>query len=759
MSRKYNFNLLLLGFIFIFSFLTLALSFYNNSQNTSTNRPSTQNLSLVLSETNSPTPACYPPSSGCPYNYYWDSGSCSCHQYNLTPYPCSEPSGGCGTNYRWDSSSCSCASIQPTSCSPPSTGCGTNYYWDYYYCACKPSSGTSSCSAPSVGCGSNYYWDTASCSCKPSSGTSSCTQPSSGCGTDKYWDSNLCTCKSYSSGTGGCNQPSTGCGYNYYWDSNTCSCKINPEVTTCPSPTSACTNGTYWDSYSCSCKLNYPYYQQANFDRLAYEPIERIDCIKSKLSQYEYERLRYFVPTVPQEQSEVSNLGNKVSSCWEYSTSQEAQGGVNPTQGAQSYKAPYEYEACLLRKLGQKAYSDIYYGLRKPAYDEQLVYEECLGGVRQASPIVYYTNENSFSKETSTCLRQVLKNDYSKVKAGHEDVPYESREQVNKCFGINPQPFEEGRTYKVPVEVRNCLVESLGQDRFNQINTGGNPNEEEKSRAQECFSQLHKEQLNFLPPPPEQVPFLEEAPDIINFSQVKQETQKVKNKDFGGKVVLAGKAPPNSSVTIYIYSEPIVVTTKTDENGDWIYELEQPLSGEKHVAYATVKTTSGKIVKSSVLDFTVIAAEEDIQNRLISETELSQNSGKRLVTTAFVVIGAALFVLMVGLALYHMKKVEKGVVNNQTTTSIKVVKRNGTEEDYNPEKVIRVLKVSGLTEEEAKKLASSVTAWLKEDKKDKVTSLQIRDKVVVEVQKVNKVAADKYISYEKYKDKNYGVKF
>ncbi|OGM20118.1 hypothetical protein A2714_00970 [Candidatus Woesebacteria bacterium RIFCSPHIGHO2_01_FULL_38_9] len=471
--------------------------------------------------------------------------------------------------------------------------------------------------------------------------------------------------------------------------------------------------------------------------------------------------MRYFVPTNSAEQSEISNLGNKVSSCWGYSGSTTTQGGVNPTLSSSSYKAPYEYENCLSKKLGQKAYRDIFYGARKPTYDEQLVYEQCLGGTRPTSAVVYYTSDSSFSRETNTCLRQTLKNDYSRVKSGQTEVPYELKEQVNKCFGINPQPFEEGRVYKAPDQVKSCLMEVVGQDRFNQINTGvSQPSEEEKSRSQTCFEKLHKDQLNFLPPPPEQVPYLEEAPDIVNFSDVQQETQTVKSQNYGGKVVFSGKAPPNSSVTIYIYSDPIVVTTKTDENGDWIYELEQPLSGEKHVAYATVKTTSGKIVKSTVFDFTVIAAEEDLQNRLINEAELSQDSGRKLITTAFLLVGGALILLMIGYALYHLKKVKKEVNDSKPlSNTIKVVKRNGKVEDYNQEKIVRVLKVSGLTEDEAKKLASSVTTWLNESKKDKVTSLQIRDKVVVEIQKVNKVAADKYISYERYKDKNYGVKF
>ena len=89
--------------------------------------------------------------------------------------------------------------------------------------------------------------------------------------------------------------------------------------------------------------------------------------------------------------------------------------------------------------------------------------------------------------------------------------------------------------------------------------------------------------------------------------------------------------------------------------------------------------------------------------------------------------------------------------------TIKITKRNNKVADYNPEKIIRVVKEAGLTKKEATKLATSITKWLKEGTQKKVTSLQIRDRVIVEIQKRNKAAAKKFIWYEKYKDKHYGV--
>ena len=90
---------------------------------------------------------------------------------------------------------------------------------------------------------------------------------------------------------------------------------------------------------------------------------------------------------------------------------------------------------------------------------------------------------------------------------------------------------------------------------------------------------------------------------------------------------------------------------------------------------------------------------------------------------------------------------------------IKVEKRDKKIEDYDPEKILKVLAVTGLTPDESKKLVAAVNNWLERFGRPKVTSLQIRDRVLVEIQKINRSAANKFIWYEKYKDKNEGVNY
>jgi hypothetical protein len=193
------------------------------------------------------------------------------------------------------------------------------------------------------------------------------------------------------------------------------------------------------------------------------------------------------------------------------------------------------------------------------------------------------------------------------------------------------------------------LLTKIGQSNFDELNSGKREaTTNEKTQADSCFSQLQKNQLVFLPPPAEQIPFLEEKSDLVNFTNVTQETVKVKDQAIGGQVIFKGKGLPNSTVTIYIYSDPIVVTTKTDENGEWVYELNYPLEGEKHTAYATVKS-SGKYVKSSVFDFSVVAAEKNVQLELLKETTMATDIRAKFVTYAIIIIGCAfMFFIVIG---------------------------------------------------------------------------------------------------------------
>lgn len=91
------------------------------------------------------------------------------------------------------------------------------------------------------------------------------------------------------------------------------------------------------------------------------------------------------------------------------------------------------------------------------------------------------------------------------------------------------------------------------------------------------------------------------------------------------KLSIAGKALPNSYITIYIYSTPTIVTVKTDDNGDWQYTLDKELDNGTHEIYTATVSNSGKILAKSKSYLFIQTAEaatlEEVESAPISTTD------------------------------------------------------------------------------------------------------------------------------------------
>ncbi|MFA6386176.1 MAG: Ig-like domain-containing protein [Candidatus Paceibacterota bacterium] len=81
------------------------------------------------------------------------------------------------------------------------------------------------------------------------------------------------------------------------------------------------------------------------------------------------------------------------------------------------------------------------------------------------------------------------------------------------------------------------------------------------------------------------------------------------------EVKLKGQALPNSFITLYIYSTPIMVTVKTDSNGEWQYTLDKELENGNHTVYtATVNNTGNIVAKSTPFTFVKTAEAVTLQD-------------------------------------------------------------------------------------------------------------------------------------------------
>jgi transcriptional regulator NrdR family protein len=86
---------------------------------------------------------------------------------------------------------------------------------------------------------------------------------------------------------------------------------------------------------------------------------------------------------------------------------------------------------------------------------------------------------------------------------------------------------------------------------------------------------------------------------------------------------------------------------------------------------------------------------------------------------------------------------------------IKVLKRDGSLEDYSTRTIKRILLATGLSETESASLASKVSVWAKKSNRKKISSLEIRDKVLDLLKDSHSYAYDKFLWYQNIKDKEY----
>jgi hypothetical protein len=131
-----------------------------------------------------------------------------------------------------------------------------------------------------------------------------------------------------------------------------------------------------------------------------------------------------------------------------------------------------------------------------------------------------------------------------------------------------------------------------------------------------------------------------------------------------GKVSFKGWALPNSFVTLYIYSTPIVVTVKTDNTGEWTYTLDKELEDGDHTMYVATVNSSGKIVaKSRPIPF----VKEANAVTFNSESVPNENSGDffkdnfilTLVAIMLAVLLIAIILVLIGIG--HGKATENNI--------------------------------------------------------------------------------------------------
>lgn len=117
------------------------------------------------------------------------------------------------------------------------------------------------------------------------------------------------------------------------------------------------------------------------------------------------------------------------------------------------------------------------------------------------------------------------------------------------------------------------------------------------------------------------------------------------------QALFSGRGLPNSFVTLYIYSTPIVVTVKTDTDGNWNYILDKDLEDGEHEVYIGITDNAGRLVaKSSPLPF-VRTAEAYTDTGFNALPTTDAQSIPAFISTHALLLAGSVLVVVLGLAL------------------------------------------------------------------------------------------------------------
>jgi hypothetical protein len=122
--------------------------------------------------------------------------------------------------------------------------------------------------------------------------------------------------------------------------------------------------------------------------------------------------------------------------------------------------------------------------------------------------------------------------------------------------------------------------------------------------------------------------------------------------------MISGVGLPNSYVTLYVFSTPIVITVRTGDDGSWSYTFDKELPDGQHQIYEAITDNAGRIVaKSDPLNFVKTAeafTQTDAKNAAESAPTTSQepsflSSGVLLAMLSVMVVVFGLVLLLLGM--------------------------------------------------------------------------------------------------------------
>ncbi|HNT29729.1 MAG TPA: hypothetical protein PKL83_02140 [bacterium] len=143
----------------------------------------------------------------------------------------------------------------------------------------------------------------------------------------------------------------------------------------------------------------------------------------------------------------------------------------------------------------------------------------------------------------------------------------------------------------------------------------------------------------------------------VSSVQLKRGTGDAATEEILDRVIFAGHAMPDVTVTLHVFSDPIIATTKTDENGNWVYVLENGLEEGTHEVYIAVNDANDKPVGRSALYEFFVSTAMAADNQLEQITDAGRGSSSWMLRTyMFIAVGVVVLLSVSVFILHRLSK-------------------------------------------------------------------------------------------------------
>lgn len=364
-----------------------------------------------------------------------------------------------------------------------------------------------------------------------------------------------------------------------------------------------------------------------------------VDCVKGAFGDARFDQLKNGAGFTDADQQAVEKAG-----CFkgegQYKGDDKPE-GIHP-----------EVDECVKGILGEQRMNALRSAGTPPTPGEKEQLEECFSKDKKYLPNPVYAREG-LPSEVDKCMRLALGDRYEDIKRGLASITEADRQAGYKCIGKANDPIAPPPAMIMSEDLKKCLLQAVGQERFDAISGGEEPTDEEKAKGMDCFKAHEKKAESktitgdqLLPPPPAEVPYIKEDPKAIKVDNVTlQDGQTV----IGGTTEVKAE---NFIVDVYVYSDPIQVTATADKNGQWSLVYDGKLPEGDHKIYAVIKKAAEN-VRSEAKIFNpakaqAAAAAQTADQIPPIEAETSTDPGLYIIY----IIGGVAIVGLVGLLIY-----------------------------------------------------------------------------------------------------------